>query len=426
MPEFGGVQGMVDDVEIGSEKNLIGFAVQVSQKDTLLLECDFLNESCEKVLDPVQVSHVEEVQLLGWRPKNARDCIIIKQKVNAVHALDQEVFYLVQMGFADSQIVHTLMFWLNPCPGKGKRPRFDYQDFGRYPEISPDDGLPQFETDETMYTMTMARVSKKREIDPIVIDEEHGLVFASEEELYSHFENEIGTLEKEFFSVRKGDDIREHEFKKFDRHLQDLLDDPDEVWEDSDTFGGDRPTYVYVRKFDRDVFHVAVCYLTKNTPSFVYLHFPSRDPDLVQTYRRGQLVFQRSHEDAPVGAVEGDALYEGDDLALGLYRAMLLLRGASDIPETDFRLYGDCREQTLEDADEIWRSGDSLGNVLVSFIREFPEDDEFYYIVVTVEDAPSGSHALLFSFPTRDRSLVDRYRHGENLQAEEVVQESSH
>lgn len=32
----------------------------------------------------------------------------------------------------------------------------------------------------------------------------------------------------------------------------------------------------------------------------------------------------------------------------------------------------------------------------------------------------------MFSFPTNDESLVDRYRHGENLHAEEVVQESSH
>ena len=84
------------------------------------------------------------------------------------------------------------------------------------------------------------------------------------------------------------------------------------------------------------------------------------------------------------------------------------------------------RFDALEDADEIWRSSDSLGNVLVSFIKEFGDEEEFSYIVVTVEDAPSGSHALLFSFPTRDRGLVDRYRHGENLQAEEVVQESSH
>ena len=98
--------------------------------------------------------------------------------------------------------------------------------------------------------------------------------------------------------------------------------------------------------------------------------------------------------DMPMGAIDGDALHEGDDLATGLYKAMLLLRSDKDLNEDEFANYADCREETLEDADEIWRAGDSLGNVLVSFIKEFNEEEDFYYVVVTVEDAPSGSHAL--------------------------------
>ncbi len=275
-----------------------------------------------------------------------------------------------------------------------------------------------------MYTMSMSRSSKKRVVDQIVIDEEHGLIFESEQELYSHFESEIQTLEREFFSLRKDADINEFEFKKYDPQLEKLLDDPDEVWEDTDSIPESR-VFIYVRQFDR-VYHVAACYLTESTPSFVYLHFPTTDEQLVERYRRGQMVFQRMASDVAPGAIDGDALHEGDDLASGLYKAMHSLRSEKDISEEDFHDYADCREETLEEADEIWRSGDSLGNVLVSFIKEFNEDDEFYYIVVTVEDEPSGSHALLFSFPTRDKGLVDRYRHGENLQAEEVIQESSH
>ncbi|MBX3022037.1 MAG: peptidase [Bdellovibrionales bacterium] len=271
----------------------------------------------------------------------------------------------------------------------------------------------------------MSRSSKKRVLEPIVIDEEHGLVFESEQDLYSHFEKEIQVLEREFFGLRSTNDIEELEFGKYDKHLERLLDDPDEVWEDPSTLGEQR-MFIYIRRFDKDVFHVAACYLTKSTPSFVYLHFPTTDNDLVERYRRGQMVFQRSNADVQLGAIEGDALHEGDDLAAGLFKAMLLLRSDKDIPEEEFHMFADCREETLEDADEIWRSGDTLGNVLVSFIKEFSEDDEFAYVVVTVEDAPSGSHALLFSFPTRDKGLLDRYRHGENLQAEEVVQENSH
>lgn len=276
-----------------------------------------------------------------------------------------------------------------------------------------------------VYTMGMNRSSKKSAADAIVIDEAQGLVFSSEQDLYAHFEKEIQVLEREFFSLRAPADIRENEFDRYDSHLEKLLDDPDEVWEDTDTLSEQR-MFIYIRRFDNDVFHIAACYLTESTPSFVYLHFPTTDEDLVERYRRGEMVFARANADVPQGAVEGDALFEGDELAMGLFKAMLMLRGDKDIPESEFHLYADCREETLEDGDEIWRSGDSLGNVLVSFIKEYSEEEDFAYVVVTVEDAPSGSHALLFSFPTRDRGLLDRYRHGENLQAEEVVQENSH
>ena len=271
----------------------------------------------------------------------------------------------------------------------------------------------------------MSRSSRKKTPDPIVIDQAEGLVFGNETELYAHFEKEIQTLEREFFSLRGNKDIPEDDFTTYDGQLEEVLDDPDEVWEDTTTLPGQR-LFIYVRTFDEDLFHVAACYLTESTPSFVYLHYPSRDEALVEQYRRGQLVFQRSNADLHLGALDGDALHEGDDLAVGLYKAMLLLRSDKDIPEEEFHDFMDCREETLEEADEIWRSSDSLGNVLVSFIKEFGDEDEFSYVVVTVEDAPSGSHALLFSFPTRDKGLIDRYRHGENLQAEEVVQESSH
>ncbi len=269
--------------------------------------------------------------------------------------------------------------------------------------------------------MVMTRSSKKRSA-PIVIDESKGLVFESEAALYTHFQSDISALESEFLSLRQEDDIVESEFEKYDAQLDRLLDDPDEVWED----GSGSRKFIYVRRFDKDVSHIAVCYLTESTPSFVYLHFPTQDLELVERYRRGQLVFQRSSVDAPLGAIEGDALNEGDELATGLYKAMMLVRSDKDIPELEFPDYSTHREATLEDADEIWRNSDSLGNVLVSFIKELGEDGEEFYVVVTIEDAPSGSHALLFSFPSRDKSLVDRYRHGENLQAEEVVQESSH
>lgn len=250
-------------------------------------------------------------------------------------------------------------------------------------------------------------------------------MFDSETELYAHFAEDIVKLEKEFFSFRDDHDVPENEFIEYEQNLNITLENPDEIWEDTGSLR-EKIVYVYIKRFGEDLWHVACCYLTEETPSFVYLHFPTNSSDLVDKYRRGDCVYSPESRDIAMGAIEGDSLYENDPLAVGLYSAMMMLRSQTDIPESQFLKYAGFREPTLEEADEIWRSADSTGNVLVSFIKEVGDDEELFYIAVTLEDAPSGSHALLFSFPTSDKGLVERYRHGENLQAEEVVQESSH
>lgn len=282
--------------------------------------------------------------------------------------------------------------------------------------------------------MGKSRASEKKG-DKIIIDEAKNLVFSSEEELFKHFFNEISALEQEFFSLRSESDLPEEDFDKYEENLTILLEAPDEIWKDEETFK-DNLVHVYIKRFENtdegseeSLYHVAVVYLTDKIPSFVYLHFPTTSEALVGKYRRGEKLFDRLEEGTALGAIEGDALFEGDEFAKGLYQAMIKLRSESDIKEDRFILFAHLREETIEEPDEIWRNNDSMGNVLVSFIKEFPDEESsssMYYVVVTLEDLPSGSHALLFSFPSSDEGLVARYRHGENLQAEEVVQEASH
>ncbi|MES2856939.1 MAG: PBECR2 nuclease fold domain-containing protein [Bdellovibrionota bacterium] len=266
--------------------------------------------------------------------------------------------------------------------------------------------------------------------DRIVIDETSGLVFQTEDELYDHFLPQIHSLEKEYFSARADNDVEEKDFGLYEDLLNQVLDDPDEVWEDATSIHGfNVRAYVgYYSSNEESVYYVALAYATEEVPSFVYLHFPSTDLSLVDRFRRGTLVYDRVMKEVEAGAVDGDALSEGDDLAVGLYKAMLTLRSEKDVKEADFKNYEHLRENAIEEADEIWRSTDLSGNVLVTFIKDCAEEGrtDLNYVVVTIEDTASSSHALLFSFPTTDPSLIDRYRHGENLQAEEVVQEASH
>lgn len=279
-------------------------------------------------------------------------------------------------------------------------------------------------------------MSKELDQDTIIIDEKNGLIFNNEEELYAHFEADIKVLEGLFFQWHREMDIVEEEFHKYEPRLTETLERPDEIWEHKGLLQG-KDVSVFIKVFDwegakseQDVlYYIALCYLTDEMPSFIYLHFPSRDLDLVEKFREGELQYSKAMEDIPPGAVEGDALFEGDDLAHGLYESMIKVRSESDIDEDRFADFAQYREETVEGADEIWRKEDGMGNILVSFIREIHDDEEeseLFYIVVTVEDGPSNTHSLLFSFPTKDVHLVDRYRIGDNLQAEEVVQESSH
>lgn len=285
---------------------------------------------------------------------------------------------------------------------------------------------------------TKSRVQKKptstsSEKEYIVVDEPAGLIFESEKELYGYFESAISKLEQEYQSLRSPDDFTDEEQISLEHYLEATLDEPDEVWMDEKTTE-EFALYHFIKSFEEgnEAFkYVAVAYVSSEDeyPTFVFIHFPTKDSRVWQNYQRGELVYDKNFEQVASGAIEGDALGEGDPLAMGLYMAMLKVRGDKDIPQEKFQDFANLREETIESADEIWRKNDLEGNVLVCFIKEFPDHEELKdlaYIAVTQEDESSNVHSLLFSFPTTDRTLVDRYRQGENLQAEEVSQESAH
>lgn len=271
-----------------------------------------------------------------------------------------------------------------------------------------------------------------KEKEYIVIDEAQGLIFENETDLFGYFEGNIKALEEEYQSIRSPEDFTDEEQLNLQDYLESTLDEPDEVWQDDQTFK-ELQIHHFVRSFEvgNEVFHyIAIAYVTSDEsyPSFVFIHFPTKDLRVLQNYQRGELVYDKKYEYVQEGAIDGDALGEGDPLSMGLYMAMMKVRGEKDIAQEKFRDFADLREDTIESADEIWRKNDLEGNVLVTFIKEYPDHEvkELTYIVVTQEDDTSNVHSLLFSFPTNDSTLVDRYRQGENLQAEEVVQESSH
>lgn len=280
-----------------------------------------------------------------------------------------------------------------------------------------------------------SRATKKKspkDEDLIVIDEKQGLIFESEKALHLYFQPYIDKLETEYISIRKKDDFSDRAQIKLEKHLEETLDLPDQIFKDEKTFP-DLALHVFMKEIhtkSQDFTYIAICYVTveDQTPTFVLTHFPTKNSDLVKQYKRGELIYDKIYEKVVEGAIEGDSLLEGDPLAIGLYLAMLKVRSDQDIPQSEFKNFYELRESTIEEADEIWRKQDLDGHVMVIFIKEFPDHviSDLTYITVTIEDESNGVHTLLFSFPTNDPTLVDRYRMGENLQADEIVQESSH
>ncbi len=267
----------------------------------------------------------------------------------------------------------------------------------------------------------------------ILIDPEEGWEFDNENKLISFFEKEIKLLEEDYFKAKPKDDFKEEEALVLEAFLDLTLDEPDEVWLNKSLLKN-RNVHVYLKEIfpenenGESFFYVALAHSFQEHPTFIYLHYPTKSLALVEKYQTGDLVYDRISAEAPVGALEGDALLEGDDLALGMYESMLKVRGEADFTEESFKDYAKFRELTIEESDEIWRYTDGYGNAIVNFIKDFHETDlgDITYIVCTLEDKNSNTHSLLFSFPTKDLNLTTRYRNGENLQAEEVVQESSH
>jgi hypothetical protein len=280
----------------------------------------------------------------------------------------------------------------------------------------------------------MRKTTKKfQNKELIVVDEAKGLIFENEKTLYGYFSNTIKALEDKYLkNYDFKNDFSREEIDNLDYWLEETLDDPDEIWLNAETFD-DLSVYTLVKEIQNgdDVFnYVAVVYLNseENYPTFVFLHFATVDANLTEVFREKEIIYHSKLESVQFAALEGDSLLEGDYLAIGLLESMIKLRAPTDIPTDKFKEYAEFRDDTINNPDEIWRQVSSEGNILVNFIKEANESNEkdLHYVVVTEEEPETQVHSLLFSFPTTDLSLLERYRQGENLEAEEVSTESSH
>lgn len=272
-----------------------------------------------------------------------------------------------------------------------------------------------------------SKASRKSQ-SKIVIDENREWVFESEKEVIHFFSKLIDLLQDDYSENAPEKDFDLSQFPHPEAHLEETLKDPTEVWEDRKT-DSQVPVHIFIREWtaqDTDLskyYYVVMTYLNEGRPTFIFTHFPTREESFVDRYRRGHQVFSKEESVEIV-----DALSSQDEFAVRLHDAMLRLRNRRDIPSEEFQDYDECRMPTLDEPDEVWRSEQLGGRPICYFIKEFSGGDEgaIYYVVVTAEESASKSNYVLFSFPTKDRKLVERVRQGERMKVEEFVREESH
>lgn len=267
----------------------------------------------------------------------------------------------------------------------------------------------------------------------LFVEEEIGRIFCSENCITGYFTPEIERLEDEYRRRLSANDLTPDERESF-AHLRWItLQEPDEIWRQKTLSGDFR--YTLISEFQpssKSIWCICICLFLKGEPSFLYLAFTTKNSAMANAYRRGERVEWVKKEQieavkdesgtnsSTANSLRSDRLadeWTDDETFLAQISQE---RQEDDIPVEEFKNYERCLEETLEAPDEVWSC--QMGEPPISlyhFIRYYPplpSDEEgtgYWYLIIARETEEEEQIEVLDAFPTRDSSLVDRYRRGE-------------
>jgi len=274
----------------------------------------------------------------------------------------------------------------------------------------------------------------------LFVEEEVGRIFCSEKCIAAYFNPEIERLEKSFFKALSASDLGPTERESL-AHLRWItLQEPDEVWREKTLAGDNR--YTLISQFEpgsKKVWSVCICLLLRGEPSFLYLAFVTRNPEMIKQYQRGERIeWVRSSGQASAKKTE-EQVNGGSDEAVSdrlgepwteeeTFRAQMgSERRHDDIAPEKFGNYQKCIQETLEDPDELWSQEMPRDSVRIyHFIRFYSDENPTYWYVVVARETPNDEEIeILDAFPTRDVKLVNQYRRGDQEMTKETQQASS-
>ena len=249
------------------------------------------------------------------------------------------------------------------------------------------------------------------------VEEDSKRYFCSEKCIRTYYDPMSEHYRLEMHSIRDPHDIPESDFDQYESYAPLCISDPDEVWT-TVTENGER-FYTFMATFTNEggkFTYVVMCFCLEMEPTYIVMSFPSRDKKLVEEFRKGEKVEISQAESESSTEPEVSPILAEDFLAKqgnAIEEEMLRYRNAADIPKKEFEDYTHLVEQTIESPDEVWELQDDANNTLLTLITQ--QDENLAYVVICAFDhtqEAQESWRVVYSFPTNDASLVQRYRRG--------------
>jgi hypothetical protein len=248
----------------------------------------------------------------------------------------------------------------------------------------------------------------------VYVEQSANRYFCSEKCIRSYYDPVAEYYRREMMEIRDPHDISEADFSELESYAPLCLSNPDEIWVDSTEFG--ETITFFLANFTNEggkFTYIVACFCLDEEPTYILLSFPTRDKKLIEEFRRGEKVERTEGEEA--AEPEVSPVLTEDFLARqgnAIEEEMLRHRNATDIPAKDFEDFVHLVDQTIENPDEVWELQDEGDNPQLTLITQHEEN--LHYVVICTFDSSQGQESwrVIYSFPSRDPALVQRYRRG--------------
>ncbi len=253
----------------------------------------------------------------------------------------------------------------------------------------------------------------------VYVEEGSNRFFCSEKCIREYYDPVSEHYRAALAELRDPHDIADTDFPKYESYGPLCLSNPDEIWVDTSEHG--ETFFYFIGNYSNEsgkFAYVVMCFCLELEPTYILMAFPTRDKKLLAGFRRGKKIdpeeveMEAAEQEIPTQIQEDLLANQGK----ALEEEMLRHRQKDDVPASEFDDYSHLLEQTIEAPDEVWELQDEKESPILTLISQ-PEESLYYVVICTFEPGAIGEGAqeswrVIFNFPTKDQSLVQRYRRG--------------